>query len=219
MRKKAIQAIEKRGALLVYPLANRKEPLSIWSELFPRSKMVWDWNEESDDRVADVWSLKEVLSRSRVVVYSKWYQGRATFFAPDVFIHLVALFESTNEATKMSHLSLESRDVLEALEADSPLSTKQIKAAVNLEGRLNETAYNRAMKPLWTRMMIVAYGEFQDSSFPSLGHAASSLIFEDLWREAEGISAVKAHSYLEKRLGKDNPFFKFALKHLNAAQR
>ncbi|HMN67936.1 MAG TPA: hypothetical protein PKC28_05290, partial [Bdellovibrionales bacterium] len=78
MRAKAIKAIDKKGALLVYPLNNKKEPASIWSELFPRTKMRWEWDAGSDNRVAELWYLREELSRSRKVVYVKWYQGRAT---------------------------------------------------------------------------------------------------------------------------------------------
>lgn len=212
MRKKAIQAVQKRGALLVYPLQNRKEPLSIWSELFPKSKMVWDWNEDSDDRVAHVWSLKEVLSRSRQTIYVKWYQGRATFFAPDVFVNLLSLFES---AEQEANFSLESREILEALMNNSPMSTKQIKAAASLEGRLLEPTYNRAMKPLWTHLMIVGFGEFEDSSFPSLGIGATATLFEELWEESKAISSTQALAFLKKRLGEENPFLKFALKQLN----
>ena len=205
-RAKAVAAIKKRGALLVYPINNRKEPRSIWSELFPRTKMRWEWDDEGDSKVADLWHLREQLSRSRQVVYSKWYQGRATFFANDVFTHLVALFSGPVE------MGIESRLALEVLEADSPLSTKQLKAACELEGRLLEPTYNRALKPLWQRMKIVAFGEFEDSSFPSLGIAATRTIFEELYNEAANISREQAYSFLEGRLGVENPFYKFARK-------
>src|SRR4051794_5592646 len=89
LRDRAIKSIDQRGVLLVYPIQNRKEPLSLWSELFPRSKMVWDWGDESHNKIADVWHLREELSRSRKVVYSKWYQGRATLFSFEVFVNLL----------------------------------------------------------------------------------------------------------------------------------
>jgi hypothetical protein len=204
LRAKAISAIDKRGALLVYPIQNKKEPLSLWAELFPRSKMVWDWGDESHNKVADVWYLREELSRSRRVVYSKWYQNRATLFSFDVFVNLLAFLRDGPE------LGGDSRNALEALEADSPLSTKQLKAAIELEGRMLEPAYNRAMKPLWQRLKIVAFGEFDDSSFPSLGIGATRTLFEELWEESRGIKAEQAQKNLEAKLGLQNPFFKFA---------
>src|ERR1700742_4140166 len=90
LRKKAIAAIDKRGCFPVYPIDNRPEPLSVWSELFPRSKMHWDWDSDGDNRVAELWYLKEELSRSREVIYSKWWQGRATLFSFEVFTNLIA---------------------------------------------------------------------------------------------------------------------------------
>lgn len=210
MRKKSIAAVNKRGCLLVYPLHNRKEPNSIWAELFPRTKMVWDWNEDADDRVADMWSIREQLSRSREVVYAKWYQNRATFFSFEAFILLLAILRGA--WPERLELGPESRDILDFLTADSPLSTKQVKAAAGLEGRLNEPAFNRAMKPLWSRLAIVGFGEFEDSSFPSLGIGASATLFEDLVLEARTRDPEKSLSELKALLGEDNLFYRYALK-------
>jgi hypothetical protein len=206
LKAKALAAIEKRGALLVYPIQNRKEPLSLWSELFPRSKMVWDWGDESHNKIADLWYLREELSRSRKVVYSKWFQNRATLFSFEVFVNLAAYLRDDRE------LSPDSRNALDALESDSPLSTKQLKAACDLEGRLMEASYNRAMRPLWQRLQIVAFGEFEDSSFPSLGIGATRTLFEELWNESQKISPELARKKLLAKLGEKNPFYKYALK-------
>lgn len=206
---KAIQAIQKRGALLVYPLNNRKEPPSIWSELYPRTKMRWEWDADGDNRVAALWILREELSRSRQVVYVKWYQGRATFFSREMFVHLLAYMRSREVAR---NLGPESQNILDFLLSDSPLSTKQVKAAAELEGRLNEPTYNRAMKPLWQNLLLVGFGEFDDSSFPSLGIGATQTMFEDLWEESNTLSADEAEKWIKKFWPEENPFFKFAKK-------
>jgi hypothetical protein len=204
---KAMRAIDKRGALLVYPLNNRREPLSIWSELYPRSKMRWDWDQDGDNRVADLWSLRMRLSISRHVIYAKWFQGRATFFSREVFIHLLAYLGSVRVDVPPNSAS-----VLELLRNDSPLSTKQLKAAAELEGRALEPTYNRAMKPLWAQLLIVGFGEFEDSSFPSLGIGAAATLFEDEWNESELVKADVAAAFLCEKLGSENPFFKYARK-------
>ena len=209
-KSKAVQAINKQGALLVYPLANRKEPLSIWSELYPRTKMRWEWDESGDNRVAELWHLREQLSRSNEVVYVKWFQGRATFFSKTAFVNLLAYFQTSRRAGK--GLSFQSQNILEFLNNDSPLSTKQVKAAAELEGRLNESAYNRAMKPLWNYLYAVGYGEFQDSSFPSLGIGSSQLLFEDLWNKSLKIESGQAFAALQEIWTPTNPFLKFAKK-------
>lgn len=209
----AVKAVNRRGALLVFPLANRKEPASLWSEVWPRTKMRWEWTDDGDDRVVQMWHMRETLSRSRQVVYAKWFQGRATLFAFDVFMNFLSFLGGTREMAMAHETSL----MMEALAADSPLSTKQLKAACELEGRLLEPTYNRAIKPLWNRLWIVGFGEFEDSSFPSLGIGASQSLFEDLWLEAANIDRAQAEQNLIARLGRDNAFFKYAVK-LNKAQ-
>lgn len=203
---KAIDAINRHGALLVYPIKNKKEPRSLWSALFPRSEMVWAWDEGADNKVGQLWHLREELSRSGQVVYAKWYQGRATFFSKEVFVALLAWLKPQRP------LSSNSRNILEVLEQDSPISTKEIKAAVDLQGRSLEGLYNKAMKELWNHLLILGYGEVEDSSFPSLAVGATKLVFEDLWREAQKWSPEDAQAFLMEKLGPQNSFFKYAKK-------
>lgn len=205
-KKKALAAIEQKGILLVFPIKNSPEPDSIWRHLHPRSKMVWEWDADSDHKVSDLWILKEELSRSNQVVYVKWYQNRATFFSKETFVNMLAYLHS--EAPMPS----ESYTILEALEMDSPLSTKQLKEAADLQGRYMEATYNRAMKPLWQRLLIVAFGEVEDSSFPSIAVAATKNMFEDLYGQAQRITPAQAEKYLQAKLGQDNKFWKFAQK-------
>lgn len=210
LSEKAIQAIDKNGILLVYPIKNKKEPASLWSALFPRTEMVWAWDEQSDNKVGQIWHLREELSRSEKVVYGKWYQGRATFFSKEIFVAMAAFLNQGDFSSQT--LAANARNILEVLQSDSPISTKEIKSAVDLQGRSFEGLYNKAMKELWNRMFIVAYGEVEDSSFPSLAVGATELIFEELWREARRISPSQAQVILEKKLGVDNLFYKFARK-------
>jgi hypothetical protein len=161
LQNKAIQAIEKNGILLVYPIDNRPTPLSLWSELYPRTKMRWEWDQDGDDRVASLWHLRAQLSESRLVIYSKWYQNRATFFSRSLFAALYCL----SRKSKPSKWTRESSEILETLKMDSPLSTKQIKEAVSLQGKLLESTYEKAMKPLWQHFDIVAFGEIEIAVF------------------------------------------------------
>ncbi len=50
------------------------------------------------------------------------------------------------------------------------------------------------MRPLWNRLFIVGFGEFQDSSFPSLGVGATQTLFEELWSESQTLSAEGARA-------------------------
>ena len=82
---KAVTQINLHGILLVFPINNRDEPKSLWSEFYPRTKMRWEWDDSGDQKVSDMWSLMKRLSTTKQVVYSKWYQGRATFFSLELF--------------------------------------------------------------------------------------------------------------------------------------
>lgn len=208
-RKRALEAIEDKGALLVFPLNNKPLPESLWSVLYPRTKMRWEWDQEGDQRVSDLWILREELSRSEEVVYAKWYQNRATFFSKEVFVNLLAFLQSHS---RQQGLPLSSREALDSFLLDSPQSTKIIKENLSWQGKLMESHFNRAMKPLWNGLYLVGFGEVQDSSFPSLNMAASATLFEQLWMKAQKIAPESAEKFLVKKLGKENLFLKHARK-------
>lgn len=203
---KAIDAVNKFGALLVYPLNNRPDPQAIWHKLHPKTEMVWEWDEDGDDRVAQMWHLRTEMSRSDEVVYSKWFQGRATFFSKPVFVDFLAYLQSVKFCEE---LDPQRAEVMEILGNDSPLSTKQLKAALGLEGKLNEPTWNKTMKPLWNRLLLVGYGEFEDSSFPSLGIGATHTLFEDLWKQSTKVKPQDAANRLVKRFGENSAIWKW----------
>lgn len=203
----AVTRVNRRGMLLVFPLNNRKEPPSLWSEFFPRTKMRWEWDETGHSAVFDLWHLREKLSSSGKVVYSKWFRGRATLIARSLF---PALLRSMNEGlTNVQGLSFTAREILDLLEEDSPLSTKQLKRMADLQGRGNESRYQRALRELWSRLLIVGYGEVDEGAFPSLAIGASRLMFEDLWLEALALTPEAADEQVRAELPVDSPFLKF----------
>lgn len=201
----AISAINKNGILLVFPIKNKEEYNSIWKELYPRSKMKWEWDENGDDRVAKLWHLREELSKSKEVVYSKWLTGRATFFSKELF---KALYRLSRE-WKPSNWTRESSQIFEALKMDSPQSTKQLKEVTDLQGKFFERTYEKALKPLWQHFDIVGYGEIQDSSFPSLAIGATESIFEELVLESKELSLVEAQSIIDKFIPEESIMRKF----------
>jgi hypothetical protein len=189
----AIRAIEKLKICLLYPLNNRKDPPSLWSYFYPRKKMKWEWTDTGDDSVADMWILRERLSRSGKVVYCKWYQGRATFFSRECFTHLLCYLGAVGTPRFKTK---EAKIIYEILEDHSPLSTKKLKKYAELQGRFLEPAYNRAIKELWSRALVVGWGEVDEGAFPSLNIGATKYLFEDLWIAASEISQADAENYL-----------------------
>lgn len=180
--------IEKHGFLLVFPQGNRDVPQSLWSLLYPGSPLVWEWDESADNRVVGLWQVREQLARSRDVVYGKFYQGRATFFSKKVFQNILAVKGSWD----FNFPNRVSKEILDALEMDSPLSTKQLRGTTGLQGKMLKSSFHKALRDLWENFLIVGLGEIDDGAFPSLAHAATQVVFEDLWREAQELNPVDA---------------------------
>lgn len=189
----AIKAVNGHGMLLVFPMDNRPEPKSLWSVFYPRTKMRWEWDDSGDNRVADLWHLREQLSRSRRVIYAKWFRGRATLFSRELF---TALLSTYMRQPGFSRLSRDARELLALLEENSPQSTRQLKRQTGLIGRALEPTYNKALQQLWLRGLIVAFGEFDEGSFPSLGIGSTRLLFEDLYLAAQALPASEAQASL-----------------------
>jgi hypothetical protein len=203
----AVTKINRRGILLVYPIQNRPEPASLWSEFYPRSKMRWEWDDGSDRRVAELWHLKTELSGSGKAVYAKWFQNRATFFSKALFPVLVAAL-----GYHEGMLSPLARKVLRVLEEDSPLSTKELKKRTGLTGNAGERDYDRALKELWKGLFIVGYGEVEDGAFPSLAMGSSQLMFSEQWAQAQEMDRAEARSKLTEALDPQSAFYKYYAK-------
>ena len=204
---KAIHFIKEKGILLTFPVNNKKEPLSLWSQFFPRSPMKWEWDDNGDDRVGQMWLMMKRISDKKEVVYTKWYQGRATFMSRDLFTAFLCLFREAKDLTE--NLSPTARLIFETLESDSPLSTKELKKLTELQGRDNEPIYSRAMKELFSRFLIVAFGEVEDGAFPSLAVGATKLLYEDLWEEAQVMKPGHAKKIVSKYLNEKDLFYRF----------
>lgn len=183
---KAIGAIEDQGFLLTFPIKNRPEPHSLWTSLYPGSEMNWNWDYDADNRVVSLWQLREQLAKSLQVVYGKFYKNRATFFSKSVFVNLLCLSMKLEEDQSLSleRFSNEARLILEVLEMDSPLSTKQLRKATELQGKFFERSFIKGTQELWNSFLICGVGEIDDGAFPSLAYAATKTYFEDLYQQA-----------------------------------
>ena len=203
-KRNAIAAIEKLGACLVFPLDNKPEPVSLWSHFHPRSRMRWEWDAGGDDRVPRLWHLRTELSESGRVVYSKWYRGRATFFSMPVFSALVRLLSGEEDL----RLGEDARRLYQCFEESSPLSTKEVKEAAEMRGRDASRAFERGMKELWAKMLVVGFGEKADGAFPSLMVGASKWIHGEAWRVGREMSEDEAWALVDRFMPEGSLFRK-----------
>ena len=176
-----VKLIEKLGICLVFPLENQSDPPSLWSALYPGEKMLWEWDEDGDARVSNLWHLRMRLAESREVVYAKWFRGRATFFSRDVYREILGRMDAAGKLN--APLTREAAALLELVEENSPQSTKSLRAQMDLGGKAGERIYKRALDDLWNQMRLVGVGEHDDGAFPSLSVGATNLLFEELWED------------------------------------
>jgi len=182
----ARKVVDALGISLVYPIDNKAQPASLWSELHPKVTMKWSWDSDADERVAEMWHLRERLARSHDVAYAKWFRGRATFFSLPIFHAVLARMAEAGDL--FAGLPRESHDILDLLRDRSPMSTKEIRAAADLRGKESESIFTHAMKSLWNRLLIVGTGEIDDGgAFPALAVGATELLFEDIWAERKNV--------------------------------
>jgi hypothetical protein len=170
--------------------------------------MRWEWTGDGDPRMWRMWMLMKRLSSGQDVVYSKWYSGRATFFSQELFTALLAS-SIRLKRDPADGLNAEERRLLEILESNSPLSTRQLKLESGLTGRENEGLYTRSLKALFCRFLIVAPGEVDEGSFPSLALGATRLLREDLWADAERLSVARARQTIDRFMPSGSRFRRF----------
>lgn len=208
-----IAAIERHHAVLVYPVANRHDPLSLWEVLYPGEPMRWAWDASADDRVVALWHLRERIARSERVVYGKLLGGRATFLSSALARAVLATLRDAGDLR--SGLSPASLAVLEVLSDNSPEPTRRLREAAGLAGRAQESAFQRAMRPLWERLLVVGVGEVDEGGFPSLAVGATQLLRESLWNEASTVREEDRR--LVAQVEQASPAFARVMKRVRAA--
>ena len=211
---RAVGIVDRLGIALVFPIENKPEPPSLWSALHPGSRMRWDWDATADDRVVELWHLREQLARSSEVAYAKWFRGRATFFSLPVFHALLGRIAEAGDPERS--LPRASRESLDLLREMSPRSTKQLRADAELGGKPLEGVFTHAMKALWSRLLVVGVGEVEDGAFPSLAVAATDAMFEDLWNARRKVPP-SARSALEEALRRSPAFARELARSVKAA--
>ncbi|HEY2381935.1 MAG TPA: hypothetical protein VGK48_12215 [Terriglobia bacterium] len=131
----------------------------------------------------------------------------ATFFSQELFTAMLALRRRSSDPRR--GISRAAKTLIEILENNSPLSTKELKRAADLQGRANEAEYGRAMKDLFSRLLIVGFGEVEDGAFPSLAVGATELLFSDIWTQAKEMRQSEAETLVNRFMPPGSKFRRF----------
>jgi len=127
--------------------------------------------------------------------------------SPQLFTAMLRIH--AHSGNRQNRLSRQARRLLEVLENNSPLSTRDLKRFTDLSGKANEAAYSRAMKELFTQLLIVSFGEVEDGAFPSAAVGATEALFSDLSRDAEDLTLANARQVIDRFLPEGSHFRRF----------
>jgi len=160
--------------------------------------MRWVWDDNADNRIVQLWHLREKLSASGKVVYVKFFQNRATFLSLKIF---PSLLRCLNDGYQLPR---QAQQLLQLLLEDSPQTTKSLKKTTKREWGWQNKDFEGNLKILWQRLLIVGVGEVDDGAFPSLNIAATEHHFELLWQSSQSMTAEESDKILEKWAPKDS---------------
>jgi hypothetical protein len=77
------------------------------------------------------------------------------------------------------------------------------------QGKFWESTYQKALKELWERLLIVGWGEKDDGAFPSLNMASTKLFFEDLWKDATLMTNLEAEEFVLEQIKSSPTMLRF----------
>lgn len=65
------------------------------------------------------------------------------------------------------------------------------------------------MKDLFSRLLIVGFGEVEDGAFPSLAVGATELLFSDIWTQAKEMRQSEAETLVNRFMPPGSKFRRF----------
>jgi hypothetical protein len=143
----------------------------LWEAVVGRGNPRWPRHSHHDDGVGLTWDLKDTLPTARRVYYGKLLRGRPVLVALDLFPTFYALVRGAQRSGdylgeyRAGRLSHTAKRIMDALAAERPQYTRELRAnAFLLEpGRTRE--FERAMTELQQGLWVVKIEERYEPTF------------------------------------------------------
>jgi hypothetical protein len=145
--------------------AESSELPSVWHAVCGTRNPEYPEHSHHDPAISFVWELKDALPAAGKVFYGRLLRRRPTFVSLDYLLHFYVLSGRTGEKREFiqqamrGRLAPAAREVMEALTADWPLSTKILRRATGMDGRGDRAEFDRAMTVLQEEMYIAKVRE------------------------------------------------------------
>jgi hypothetical protein len=143
----------------------------LWEAVVGRPAPRWPRRSHHDTGVGLTWELKDALPARRQVYYGKLLKGRPVLVALDLFPAFYALVRGRQRSVdylaeyRAGRLSQPARRLLDALQSERPLYTRELRAAAFMLAPASTREFERAMAELQQGLWVVKTEERYEPSF------------------------------------------------------
>ena len=148
--------------------ANNSELPCLWHAACGERDPEYPLHTHHDPYISLVWQAKDTLPGNKSIYYGKALKKRPTMISLEYFPYFYAL-RHQNSATHSymteymrGELSPEAKQIMDALEENSPQITADLKLASKMAHPQKRYIFDRAMAELQSKMYIVKIAEFYD---------------------------------------------------------
>jgi len=195
----AVRFIDAVGYCLLFPIKNLSLP-SLYYAVARRQPITWDSYTEK------IWEWKGSLGRQRRAFYTKYFKGRGTFISLKLLPHFLAMRDSAADAShaeafyRAGRISADARSIWEALAANGPLATLELRHACRMDSKPGNIRFKRAMASLQCLLIVFYSGAEQETAaWPSGRFELTAQAFPRQVRDARRINPEQARAVLARK--------------------
>jgi hypothetical protein len=137
---------------------------SLYHAVSRRPALVWD------RFCMLIWKWKDELPRRRRAFYAKYFKARGSFISLAMLPYFLAVEESAagvedfDDFYKQGRVTHDARAIWEALAANGPMATLELRHAINMETKAGNLRFKKAMLELQRKLLVVHFGAEQETN-------------------------------------------------------
>ncbi len=198
-KEEAIEFVNQRGFVFFWPIQNIEMP-SLWTAVAGKRPVA----DAHDDPGHITWGWKDSLLGQRAWYYAKVLRQRATIISWELAPFFYALSENYGSPEedyltlyKQGRLTLEARQIFEALLQNGPIDTIALRKAAHLTSKDSNSRFSRALTDLQVDFKITPTGVAQVGAWNyAFIYAVTALHYPNLSEQARFIGEETARQKL-----------------------
>lgn len=159
----AVKFLNHVGFCVLFPVKGVPLP-SLYHAASRRPALVWD------RFCMLIWKWKDELPRRRRAFYAKYFKGRGSFISLAMLPYFLAVEESAaavedfDDFYKQGRITHDARAIWEALAANGPMATLELRHSINMETKAGNLRFKKAMLELQRKLLVVHFGAEQETN-------------------------------------------------------